>query len=281
MASVLLSSEEKHFIVTGVEDDLRNDGRSCEDYRRISVKTRVISNTNGSADVTLAGTHVVFGVKAEIGEPSPSAPIEGRIEVFVDCSANASPIFEGRGGDDLALELSCALKRTLSNGAMDMNSLCIIPGKCCWILHIDALVLECGGNLFDALSIGVKSSLYSTRLPKLEIIGEGTEKDIEISDDPYDTIPLNVSNVPVLITLNKVGSRYVVDATAEEESCSECQLLISVSEKGRVCSVQKHGSGAVNPDLVFEMMRVGQKIGKTLNGSLIRLLQEENMNELL
>ena len=42
------------------------------------------------------------------------------------------------------------------------------------------------------------------RLPKLEVIGEGTEQDIEISDDPYDTLPLDVSNVPILITLNKV-----------------------------------------------------------------------------
>jgi len=59
------------------------------------------------------------------------------------------------------------------------------------------------------------------------------------------------------ISINRqVGTRYVVDATAEEESCSECQLLISVNEKGRVCSAQKHGHGALNPDLVFEMMRV-------------------------
>jgi len=53
MASMILSSEEKHYILTGVEDDFRNDGRSNEDYRRISVKTRVLSNTNGSADITL------------------------------------------------------------------------------------------------------------------------------------------------------------------------------------------------------------------------------------
>ena len=36
------------------------------------------------------------------------------------------------------------------------------------------------------------------------MIGEGTEQDIEISDDPYDTLPIDVSNVPILITLNKV-----------------------------------------------------------------------------
>jgi len=281
MASITLSGEEKHYIITGVEDDFRNDGRSCEDYRRISVKTRVLSSTNGSADVTLEGTHVIFGVKAEIGEPTPSHLTEGRIEFAVDCTANASPIFEGRGGDDLALELSCALKRTFCTGALDLKSLGVIPGKACWILHVDALVLECGGNLFDALSIGVKAALHSTRLPKLQVIGEGSEQDIEISDDPYDTVPLDVSNVPVLVTLNKVGTRYVVDATAEEESCSECQLLLSVNEKGRVCSVQKHGSGALNPDLIFEMMRVGQKIGKTVNDSLMRLLREENVNEMI
>ena len=55
MASIILSSEEKHFILTGVEDDFRNDGRSNEDYRRIAIKTRVLSNTNGSADITLVG----------------------------------------------------------------------------------------------------------------------------------------------------------------------------------------------------------------------------------
>jgi len=47
--------------------------------------------------------------------------------------------------------------------------------------------------------------LIFVRLPKLQIIGEGTEQDIEISDDPYDTLPLDVSNVPIMVTLNKVS----------------------------------------------------------------------------
>lgn len=47
-------------------------------------------------------------------------------------------------------------------------------------------------------------SLFVYRLPKLQVIGEGSEKDIEISDDPYDTVPLDISNVPILVTLNKV-----------------------------------------------------------------------------
>jgi len=39
----------------------------------------------------------------------------GRIEFFVDCSANATPEFEGRGGEDLALEIA----QTLSHAYND------------------------------------------------------------------------------------------------------------------------------------------------------------------
>jgi len=35
----------------------------------------------------------------------------GRIEFFVDCSANATPGFEGRGGDNLAADISRVLAR--------------------------------------------------------------------------------------------------------------------------------------------------------------------------
>ena len=39
----------------------------------------------------------------------------------------------------------------------------LLPGKASWILHIDILILECGGNLFDAVSVAVKAALFDTR----------------------------------------------------------------------------------------------------------------------
>ena len=56
-------------------------------------------------------------------------------------SANASPEFEGRGGEELAGDLAKALERAYRNkSAIDRGSLCIIPGQQCWVLYIDALV---------------------------------------------------------------------------------------------------------------------------------------------
>ena len=53
MSSQLLSKYERDYVIEGVNVDLREDGRSCRDYRRFSVQSGVVSNTSGSARVQL------------------------------------------------------------------------------------------------------------------------------------------------------------------------------------------------------------------------------------
>nr|XP_048279557.1 exosome complex component RRP42 isoform X2 [Myodes glareolus] len=86
MASVALSEAEKVYIVHGVQEDLRVDGRGCEDYRCVEVETDVVSNTSGSARVKLGHTDILVGVKAEMGTPKLEKPNEGYLEFFVDWS---------------------------------------------------------------------------------------------------------------------------------------------------------------------------------------------------
>lgn len=47
-------------------------------------------------------------------------------------------------------------------GALNLKDLCIIPHKLCWILYIDALVLDSGGNLFDSISMATYAALSNT-----------------------------------------------------------------------------------------------------------------------
>ena len=52
------------------------------------------------------------------------------IEFFVDCSANATPEFEGRGGNELATEISRILSRAYRDPQVfDLKSLCLLPGR--------------------------------------------------------------------------------------------------------------------------------------------------------
>ncbi|KAG2464879.1 EXOS7 protein, partial [Polypterus senegalus] len=239
-------------------DDLRLDGRSCEDYRYVEVETDVVSNTSGSARVKLGHTDILVGIKAEIGRPKLDRPDKGCLEFFVDCSANATPEFEGRGGEELGTEIANALYRVYDNErSVDLKSLCITPMEHCWILYIDVLLLQCDGNLFDAISLAIKAALFSTKIPKVQMMEdeEGTTE-IELSDDPFDCVRLNTENVPCIVTLCKIGQRHVVDATLQEKACSVASLLVSVTSKGTITCVRKIGGGSLDPESIYEMIEV-------------------------
>ena len=53
MATQLLSRYEREYIVSGVNEDLRADGRTCRDFRYFSLESGVVSNTSGSARIQL------------------------------------------------------------------------------------------------------------------------------------------------------------------------------------------------------------------------------------
>lgn len=277
MADVLLSDTEKTFILHGIQDNLREDGRGCDDYRHMEIETDVVSNTSGSARLRLAHTDVLVGIKAELGAPEPIKPNQGRLEFFVDCSANATPEFEGRGGEVLATEISTILSRAYDNqNALDLKSLSVIPGSQCWILYIDILLLECGGNLFDAASIAVKAALFSTRIPNVTVLkGDEGQMELEISDDPYDVKRLDISSCPCLVTLSKIGYFHVVDASQKEEACCLARVIMGITETGLVTALKKEGSGSLDPESVFDMMETGKKVGELLGKNLTAVLKEE------
>nr|SVE93245.1 EOG090X0CWA [Moina brachiata] len=277
MAEVLISEAEKAFIHHGVQDDLRCDGRSRLDYRPIYLETGIVSNASGSARLRLANSDILVGIKVELAAPSPDKPSEGRIEFFVDCSANATPEFEGRGGEDLANQISQFLQRAYASiDTLNLSELCVIPGLQCWILYIDILILECGGNLFDAVSLAVKSALYATQIPSVKVAAiDGDVPELELSDDPYDTKSLNVQNAPSAVTLMKIGNHFIVDPTPEEESCSSCGIIVAISGNGSVTAVRKTGSGSLHTETLTAMLKTSKEIGAVINELLMGKLEQE------
>ncbi|XP_068603425.1 exosome complex component RRP42 [Brachionichthys hirsutus] len=277
MATAQVSEAEKVFILHGIRDDFRVDGRGCEDYRHAEIETDVVSNTDGSAKVTLGHTVALVGVKTEIGKPKPAVPDEGYLEFFVDCSANATPEFEGRGGEELGAALSNTLYRVFGNKrSLDLRRLCISPGEHCWVLYVDVLLLQCDGNLYDAISVAVKAALFNTKIPRVTVSADGEgAKEIELSDDPYDCVRLDVENVPCIVTLCKVGHRHVVDATLQEKACSVASLVVAVTQRGAVTCTRKVGGGSLDPESIFEMTEVGKRVGRARHAPLMKLLQQE------
>lgn len=127
---------------------------------------------------------------------------------------------------------------------------------------------------------------FNGRIPKVFISSDDEGgKEIELSDDPYDCVRINVENVPCIVTLCKVssgsspditvegvytltsrfvslqvGHRHIVDATLQEKACSVASIIMSVTHKGMVTCTRKVGGGSLDPESIFEMTEVNQAI---------------------
>ena len=143
-SEVVLSESEKTYILHSVEANFRCDGRKRNEVRPVVLETGVVSHASGSAHLRLANTDILVGVKAELEAPLPGALNQGRLEFFVDCSgicvplvlvlltpvcppANATPAFEGRGGEALATSIARLLARSYSSTrALDLKKYCLL-----------------------------------------------------------------------------------------------------------------------------------------------------------
>ncbi|OZJ04897.1 hypothetical protein BZG36_02510 [Bifiguratus adelaidae] len=256
-------------------------------YREITLETGVISQTSGSARCRVGtGSDVLVGVKVEIGETGATGgpDDEGYVVCNVECSPSASQQFEGRGADEINNEYTQALQRIYSGKQCGINlkKLCIIPRMQCWVIYIDALVLDYDGNVFDAITIATRATLFNTRIPKTTIadMGEGA-MEFEVLDDVEEAERIEGwDNVPISVTLNKIGNRYFVDAAPLEELCADVRLMVSVNEKGNICSMQKGGSGSIEPTLLNEMLNSSQTIALAIIKAQNIQLEEEEAQEL-
>uniref|UniRef100_A0A131XFS0 Ribosomal RNA-processing protein 42 n=1 Tax=Hyalomma excavatum TaxID=257692 RepID=A0A131XFS0_9ACAR len=277
MSDILISEAEKIYIVHGIQENLRCDGRSCLEYRFMELETGLVPNCSGSSHVRLANTDILVGIKAELDAPDPCAPHLGRIEFFVDCTANADPVFEGRGGEEIATEIRSALAHTYSSPkCLDLASLAVVPGHQAWVLYVDVLILECGGSLIDAVSVAVKAALYDLKIPKVSVnIDDNGDPEIEVSDNPHDVNKINIANVPCFITLSKVGQQFVLDATQEEQACAVGSLAMAVTETGKVAALFKGGIGSLHPENIVDIIEVGRDVGIALNTAVSQQLKLE------
>lgn len=62
-------------------------------------------------------------------------------------------------------------------------------------------ILECGGNLYDAISIAVKAALWNTSIPLVKNVTiDGNNVDMNVSENLNDCVKLDVSTAPLMVS---------------------------------------------------------------------------------
>ena len=244
-------------------------------------------------------------------------PGSGRVEFSVDWSTSQSASGDGFTREKIASNLEEMLYRTiLMHGDGDLNlkdsakGLCVVEGKCVWLVHVDVLILtHRGGNLFDAAALAVRAALANTKIPK--VITNSKSKDgeegdnghiedddfeFDVSGDPEDVVAIDASGIPVLVTLTRVGGVYsgasengkkggcveashIVDATWRESACMTGEVMVSVNAEGRLCGVL-NAAAALSSSSFSSSMQSGSKssagglvVGAIHHSELIDMVQ--------
>lgn len=267
---VTLSPSEREYIASGVSDNLRADGRGRRDWRTVNAELGPVPQAAGSSRVRIGGTDVMVSVKGDIGRPSLESPSEGVIVCTVDSStvftmnAAIGGINEDRQVQQRNEELTAILEDVfITSGSVNLGMLCLVPGKHCWILYIDVLVLDYDGNLIDAMIMAARLALREMRLPHVRIEEGGEATEVILAEDVDTTRIITQDTLPVTVTVGKIGPSFLIDPSAAEETCCDAGLIVAfVNDK--IVAMRKLGCGMIDPGLINEYLTAAKEASVNL-----------------
>lgn len=217
-----------------LESGKRFDGRKPYSFRDIVIEKDVSKKAEGSVKVKIGKTEVIVGVKMDVSEPYADSPDKGNLMVTAELLPLSSPRIQlGKPGFE-SIELGRVIDRCIRESKfIDFEGLCIKKGEKVWTLFVDIYSINDDGNLLDAAGIGAVIALKNAKIPKYN---EETGK-ADYGESSGKKVPLT-ENTPLSITFHKVGNKFLVDPTREEEDVSETRLTIG-SYDGVMSSAQK------------------------------------------
>ena len=106
-----------------------------------------------------------------------------------------------------------------------------------WDLPAPGLV---GSHQTANAAVAIKAALADCRIPKVTAVAgpnHGDPTELELDDDPAECWRLDVSGVPLVSTVARVGKNHVVDATRDESSIAEAETAVAVDVRGNIRGV--------------------------------------------
>lgn len=253
MSSIMVSRIRQRQIAELIASGKRLDGRGLTDYREIKIEPGIIEKAEGSALAYMGKTEILAGIKIELGEPFADRPNDGVLTVNSEFVPLASPEFEAGPPGEESIELSRVVDRGIRESkAIELEKLCILPGKKVFIVFVDLYVLNHDGNLIDTAAVAALAALLNTKM-----------FNYEVKDDEVEIVPgftqLPVVNHPVPVTFGEINGKFVVDPRLDEEEVMDARLTVTFEKDGKVCAMQKGGRGTFTKEQILESVKIGQQ----------------------
>ena len=235
----------------------RFDGRKTDEFRDISIECGVSKKAEGSAKVKIGKTEVWVGVKLGVMSPYSDSPDKGNLMVTVELTPMSGDKYELGPPKFPAIELGRLVDRGVrESGFIDLSKLCIEKGEKVWMVSVDLIPLNASGNLFDAAALAGILALKNTKMPKYD--GEK----VDYKEKTNKGLPLN--DLPISVTVLKIGDYLIVDPLPEEEEQADARLTVASLTDGTICAMQKGGDEPVSAEETNNMINLALKSAKNL-----------------
>lgn len=270
MAPQVLSRSQGDFFLRGLTSDppQRSDGRHLLAFRSFDIDTGIAAQANGSSHITLGGTEIFCGIKAEVrsfGDDSDDEDEEaefqtqdeqelasesrktGRIKCSVDYSQSLVHSFDSKLLESLSGSLSSMVNATFSPRScpLPLHQLLIIANAKHWTIYVDILVNSLsGGNLFDAAFAAIFSAFYDTRIPATRGVAFEAPATLDESGNAVQGAFANSQG-----DLDQMGIKG----------------LLKKKPKTNAASAPRSGAGSSSKVVDFELQHSGED-GATLDG---------------
>lgn len=241
-------------IIEYMNQGKRFDGRGLDEFRDLTIETGISKKAEGSARVKLGNTEVLVGVKMDVGAPYPDSKDKGNLMVTAEFLPLSSPRYEPGPPIFDSIELARVIDRGIRESKfIELNKLCIKEGEKVWTVFIDIYTINADGNLMDAAGIGAIAALKTAKIPEYDEeagktkFGEWTDKNVPLSKE-----------LPISLTVHKIGNSLIVDPTQEEEDISETRITICSSD-GIIHSMQKGNKKELTVEEFNKMLDMVEK----------------------
>lgn len=249
----------KNHTIKALNNNIRADGRKKDEFRTIKLETGVIATAEGSARITCGNTELIAGVKMAVGTPYPDKQDEGVLMTGAELYPLSNPDFEGGPPREKAIEIARVIDRAIrESGMIDNKKLCIEKGEKVWMINLDISPVNMDGNMIDLGTLAGVAAIRDAKFPTL-VDGKPDYKKLS-----KEGLPLVEKNIPVEVTVGKIGDNLLVDMTYEEEKLLDARLTMGVLADGNICAIQKGGDASLTEKEVLEMTDLILKKAKEL-----------------
>lgn len=227
----------REFFSKFIESGIRPDGRPVGRCRPTTVGLNVVSTADSSALVKIGSTTALAGVKLEVMPPKEDQPNQGQLVIQVEMTSLASSSHRpGRFSEEATSIQERINSAVESSSALNLEDLCIDPGRAAWCVYLDIYLLDAAGSLVDAALLAAIACLANMQLPPVTINDQGKVVSAKESDSKTSQQKLQMRSMPLSVTCGTFNGKLLVDPTAEEEALLSATVNTIVDAQGKLVS---------------------------------------------